>query len=590
MTIDIDVQDLHYAYPSPTGKGSPTQVLKGVSFQVRRGEFVALLGRVGAGKTTLCMALNGLVPHATGGVFRGDVTVVGLQTKQHPVAKLAQAVGLVFQDPENQLVQMRVEDEVAFGPENLGTPPAEIETRVTWALQATGLAGYRDRSPLLLSGGEKQRVAIASMLAMRPQVLVLDEPTASLDPAGKSAVLKALLELRQSYQLTMFMATQELEQVAHYADRVLVLHEGRIALDDTPGEVFRSAARLQEWGIGLPQMVELGYLLARRTGEVRCFTSVGDAYRQLRRQPKTPHKPAVQRQKPAPVPAPPVAGGEALDRREGEPGAIVLDDVSFRYEEDVHALSEVNLSFAAGEFVALLGPNGSGKTTLARHLNGLLKPTRGRVLVEGHDTRTTRIGALARCVGYVFQNPDHQIFAPTVNEEVAFGPRIQGCPPALVAQRVADALGRFHLTTASDLPPASLGFAERRQVALAAVWATQPHALVVDEPTGGLDAQSQRELMRVLVEFNAQGCTVLLITHDMTLVAEYARRTVVLKEGRIVFDGTPLALFSQPELLAQVGLKQPPVKRLAERLGPGRIPQNVLTPAEFVATWRNHAR
>ena len=210
----ILIRDLHYAYPPPQHGGAPVSVLRGVNLAIGAGEFVAVLGRVGAGKSTLCMALNGLVPHATGGVFRGDVTVLGQNTKTHPIADLARSAGLVFQDPEMQLTQMRVEDELAFGPENLGVPTGEIEERVTWALDAVGLGSYRDRSPLHLSGGEKQRVAIAAMLAMRPQVLALDEPTANLDPAGKAAIFNLLARLARERQITIVLATQELERVA----------------------------------------------------------------------------------------------------------------------------------------------------------------------------------------------------------------------------------------------------------------------------------------------------------------------------------------------------------------------------------------
>jgi energy-coupling factor transporter ATP-binding protein EcfA2 len=557
-------------------------VLRGVSFEVGRGEFVALLGRVGAGKTTLCMALNGLVPHATGGIFRGDVFILGQNSKTRAIADLARTVGLVFQDPESQLTQMRVEDEVAFGPENLGVPAAEIEERVTWALNAVGLADYRDRSPLLLSGGEQQRLAIAAMLAMRPQVLVLDEPTASLDPAGKAAVFRVLAELRRVHEITIFMATQELERIARFADRILVLHGGEIARQGPPADLFADVPRLQEWGLGAPQVAELGHLLAQRTGKRCRFVSMADAYTQLRRQArqahvKKPHAPPVEPAAPRPNPF--------ADR-----GQVVLEHVSYTYGDGTVGLQDVSLSLAAGEFVALLGPNGSGKTTLAKHLDGLLKPTEGRVLVERSDTRKTRVAELARRVGYAFQNPDHQIFAPTVQEEIAFGPRNQGLPAAIVAQRVAEALDRFRLTPHAHLPPALLGLGQRRQVALAAIIASQPQVLILDEPTGGLDERSKQELMEVVTAFNVLGRTIVLITHDMRLVAEYADRAIVLLNGRLLYDGAPRELFGRPDVLAQAGLALPPVARLAERLSAEGMAAGVLTLAEFVAAWQARFR
>ncbi len=578
VPADILVQNLFFAYPPLRPGDEAIPVLRGINLQVNRGEFVALLGRVGAGKTTLCMALNGLVPHATGGVFRGDVTILGQNTKTSSVSDLARMVGLVFQDPETQIVQMRVEDEVAFGCENLGIAPAEIEERVTWALHAVGLADYRPRASLRLSGGEKQRLAIASMLAMRPQVLVLDEPTASLDPAGKSAVFKVLAELRERHAITIVMATQELERIARFADRVVVLHQGEIGLDGPAEKILRQVPRLHEWGIGAPQMAELGYLLSQRTGRSYRFVRMADAYRELHREARKLH---LEKR-------PGVANGTSADgsRPQMDQPLIAVRDLSHIYPDGTVALKHVNLTIYPHEFVALLGPNGSGKTTLARHLNGLLKPSQGVVMVEGQDTRTTRVAALARRIGYAFQNPDHQIFAPTVQEEIAFGPRMLELPQAIIAQRVADALDRFRLIPYADLPPALLGFGQRRQVALAAVLAGQPRALILDEPTGGLDWRSQQELLEVVARFYHLGHAVILITHDIDLVARYATRAVVLLNGEVLFDGTPRALFQQPDLLGRAGLTSPPVVRLARRLRRYGLAADICTTAQLAAAWQ----
>jgi energy-coupling factor transporter ATP-binding protein EcfA2 len=606
VTADIVVENLYYAYPplAPDEPHSPrplraqraaglaavinaestaaVSVLRDVSFEVARGESVVLLGRVGSGKTTLCMALNGLVPHMTGGVFRGNVHVLGRNTREHPVADMAAGVGLVFQDAESQLVQMRVEDEVAFGLENLGVPSAEMEDRVRWALDAVGLSDYRERSPLLLSGGEKQRVAIAAMLAMQPRVLVLDEPTASLDPAGKIAVFKVLQELRRRHDITIFMATQELERITRFADRVLVLHDGRIALDGPPTEVLRHVPKLQEMGVGVPQVVELGYILSKRAHHRYRFVSNAGAYEELRKQAlkskmrKTARRPEVRN---APLGVAPRVDPLA------DTSQITFEHVSYMYDDGHMALRDVNLVIHPGDFVALLGPNGAGKTTLARHFNGLARPTGGRVLVEHQDTRTTSVAKLAQLVGYVFQNPDHQIFSATVEEEIAFGPRMQEMPPAIVARRVAEELDRFRLSAYAGTPPALLGFGQRRQVALAAIIAMQPKVLILDEPTGGLDWRSQQELMSVLAAFNAMGRTVVLITHDMRLVAEYTTRAVALSDGQVLFDGTTRELFSRGDVLAQGQLAVPAVTRLARRLRVAGMPSDVLTCAEFAAAW-----
>jgi energy-coupling factor transport system ATP-binding protein len=581
----ILIRDLHYAYPPPFHGSTPVDVLRGVNLEIGRGEFVAVLGRVGAGKSTLCMALNGLVPHATGGVFRGDVSILGRNTKKHTIADLAPSVGLVFQDPETQLTQMRVEDEVAFGPENLGVPSGEIEDRVTWALDAVGMASYRDRSPLLLSGGEKQRVAIAAMLAMRPQVLALDEPTANLDPAGKASVFNLLARLARERQITIVLATQELERVARYVQRVVVLHDGVVALDDTPAAVFAQATRLQAWGIGVPQLAELASLLGQQTGHPYHFLHMGEAYAQLRAEQSAMTEPGgAAAQHPAPSPA--IRISAPLPSESASRPQLAIEQVSFDYPDGTPALRDVSLSVAAGEFVALLGANGSGKTTLAKHLNGLLKPTRGYVRVNGRDTRPARVAELARQVGYVFQNPDHQIFAATVEDEIAFGPRLQSLSPAEVTERVNWALAMFNLGAYREMPPALLGWGQRRQVAMAAVLATKPQLLVLDEPTGGLDTRSRDDLMAVVTIFNRSGGTVILITHNMRLVAEVASRAVVMSGGRVAFDGAPRDLFERRDILTRAKLAVPSVVRLGQRLAAFGLAAGVLSCSEFAAAWQ----
>jgi energy-coupling factor transport system ATP-binding protein len=625
----IQIRDLHYAYPPPHVGAAPVSVLRGVNLAVGAGEFVAVLGRVGAGKSTLCMALNGLVPHATGGAFRGEVTVLGRDTRKQPIADLARTVGLVFQDPEMQLTQMRAEDEIAFGPENLGVPAGEIEERVTWALEVVGLTGYSDRSPLHLSGGEKQRLAIAAMLAMRPQILVLDEPTANLDPAGKATVFNLVARLARERQITIVLATQEMERVARYARRAVVLHEGVIALDDTPAAVFAQADRLREWGLGAPQLAELASLLTRRAGRVYQFHGMGEAYAQLRAELKnwTGRPPAsaltdaspdragaecfaieapladdaraALRQaqepvseksssgaldRPEPTAAPQIHGAIAPERA-SQP-QLALEQVSFSYPDGTPALGAVSLAVEAGEFVALLGANGSGKTTLAKHLNGLLKPTLGCVRVQGRDTRPLRVAELARHVGYVFQNPDHQIFASTVEEELAFGLRLQKLSSANVMARVNWALAEFDLAPYRTTPPALLGWGQRRQIAVAAVLATRPQALILDEPTGGLDARSRDGLLAAVTDFNRSGGTVILITHNMRLVAEYASRAVVMAGGQVVFDGAPLALFERRDILRRARLAAPAVVRLGQRLAPVGLEGGILSCAGFAAAWQ----
>jgi energy-coupling factor transport system ATP-binding protein len=577
LTTDILVRDLHFAYAPAHSSVASQPVLKGVNVEIPRGELVALLGRVGSGKTTLCMALNGLIPHATGGAFRGDVLIQEKNTREHSVAALAPLIGMVFQDPEVQLLHTRVDDEIAFGPENLGVPPDEIARRLEWVLRVTGLTEYRDRSPLLLSGGEKQRVAIAAMLAMRPQILVLDEPTASLDPAGKAAVFGVLADLTQQYGMTVVIATQETGRAFRYADRILVLDEGVIAMDDTPARLLSHADALHALGLALPEMTELSRELSTATGRPYRFSTAGVAFRQLRREAlRKGIRPVPGIERPPALRAPAVATDSPQVRVVG---------LHYRYDEEREALGGVDLSLWRGEFVALVGRNGSGKTTLARHLNGLLRPTQGSVEVEGLDTRTQRTSAMARRVGYVFQNPDHQIFAATVRDELSFGLRVQGTSADEAARRVSEALEIFGLAAFRDLPPASLGYGQRRLIALASVLITQPDILILDEPTDGLDARSELEIMEAVQRFNENGRTVLLITHDMKLVASYARRIVALARGRVIYDGSSSELFGNETVLAEAGLRPPRVWRLAQRLEPVGMPAGITTVRQFANAW-----
>jgi len=283
VTPDILIEGLHYTYPPLEPGGEPVPALRGIDLVVEHGEFLALMGRIGAGKTTLCLALNGLVPHSTGGIIRGNVTVLGRNTKQHSVADQAASVGLVFQNPEEQLFHMRVEDEVAFGPENLGLPREEIARLVAWALEAVGLAGFEERSPLQLSGGEKQRLAIAAVLAMQPNILVLDEPTASLDPLGTAEVFELLREVRRTMDVTVVMATQDGEWVAEQADRLVVLDQGCIARIGPAGELLSHVAEMQALGLRVPQVAEAAAALNARLGTGYRFTRLDEAVSVLSR-------------------------------------------------------------------------------------------------------------------------------------------------------------------------------------------------------------------------------------------------------------------------------------------------------------------
>jgi energy-coupling factor transporter ATP-binding protein EcfA2 len=587
----IIVEDLHYAYPPLTPGGEPLPVLKGVNLRVRKGEFLALMGPTGAGKTTLCLTLNGILPHLMGGIFEGKVVVARMDTRDHGPGEMSRQVGLVFQDPESQLFNMTVEDEVAFGLESLGLSPMEMEERIAWALEVVRLLGLRKRHPLQLSGGQKKRLAIATVLAMRPQVLVLDEPVTGLDPLGRHEVLSVIEELKREREATVVMVEQDAEAVMAWADRVVIMKEGQLVLEGSPRQVFSQVEALHDWSVAVPQMSELAHLFNQRGGTTFHFTTEDEACSTLASElpetrflkplpPKRAQSPASSTPREALFSEKPDFSPLIQTPVEHSP-AVKVEDLWYRYDDDPPALAGINLTVEAGDFLAVVGQNGSGKTTLVKHFNGLLRPTRGRVLVLDQDTAGQSVGQLARKVGYLFQNPDHQIFAPTVWEEVAFGPRNLGLLEEEVAARTAEALALFGLEDQADTPPAILGYGLRRQVTLAGVWAMRPQILVLDEPTVGLDWHSTRTLMEEVASLNHQGHTIILVTHDMKLVAEFARRVLVLDEGRALAYGPTRQLFQQEAILRQAFLAPPPITALAQRMRPYGLRGDGLTVEEF---------
>ncbi len=567
------MENLHYAYPPLTPGGEPVPVLKGVDLRVRKGEFLALMGPTGAGKTTFCLTLNGILPHLKGGSFEGKVVVAGMDTREHGPGQMSRQVGLVFQDPESQLFNMTVEDEVAFGLESLGLSPAEMEERIDWALEVVRLSGLRKRHPLQLSGGQKKRLAIATMLAMRPQVLVLDEPVTGLDPLGRHEVLSVVEQLKRESDTTIIMVEQDAEAVMAWADRVVIMEGGHLVLEGSPRQVFSQVEELHDRGLAVPQMCELAHFLNQSEGMSFHFMTVDEAYSTLA------GKSRANLQSPGSNFQPPTSSLQPLTSTPSP--AIQVEDLHYRYDDGPWALRGVNFSIEAGDFLAIVGQNGSGKTTLVKHFNGLLRPTRGRVVVLGEDTAGRSVGQLARKVGYLFQNPDHQIFAPTVWEEVAFGPRNLGFSEDEVTAHTTEALALFGLEDQADTPPAVLGYGLRRKVTLAAVWAMHPQVLVLDEPTAGLDWRSSRTLMQAVTDLNRQGHTIIMITHDMKLVAEFASKVLVLNDGQILAYGLTRQVFQQETILRQAFLAPPPITALARRMRPYGLRGDNLTVEEF---------
>jgi energy-coupling factor transporter ATP-binding protein EcfA2 len=547
----IRLEQLSFRYPGQLGLA-----LDSISLSIACGEMVVIMGATGAGKTTLAKCLNRTVPAFQSGTLTGEIAILGHLLRHEGVADLAGTVGLVSQDFEAQLFATNVLQEVVFGMEQLGVPPDEMQRRVPRALQAVGLRGFESRDPATLSGGEKQRLAIAATLALQPRILVFDEPTTDLDPVGKLEIFQVLAAMRrEGYTLVVI---EHETAAAEAADRLIVMSHGRVVADDVPQRVFAQVEFLQQHGVRPPDLSRL----AARLRMTPVPGSLDEAEGMIRGPGARDWRLEVAAST-APLPsslAPPVSSRDSSL-------LVQAENINFRYDTGERALDGVSLTIHTGEFIALIGQNGSGKTTLAKHLNGLLRPSTGRVLLRGTDISTLPINHVAADVGYVFQNPDHQIFAASVYDEVAFGPRNFGLPAAEVAARVRDALDAVGLTGLEHDDPFLWSKGHRQRLAVAALLALRPRLLILDEPTTGLDFVEQLRMMDLLRRLHAQGLTLLMITHSPWVVAEYAERGVLMGAGRILFDGPLPALLAEAALLEQAHFCAPDITRLGRRFG-----------------------
>jgi energy-coupling factor transport system ATP-binding protein len=567
----ICVENLCYTYPPILPAGNPLVALNNLSFEVAAEECLAVTGPNGCGKTTLCLAIAGLAPRLTGGKLSGRILVAQQDVQAAPIGALADRIGLVLQDPTGQLFNPTIEEEVAWGLENLGLPAGEIGERIEWALRAVGLGGLpRERPPQTLSGGQQKRLVLAATLALRPAVLLLDEPSSGLAPVGRAEMIAALHDLRKSQNLTILLAESDPDVIAQLADRVLVLDNGNLVREGSPQQIYLAPDIPLHHGMRPPSASQFAAEVNSKRGfNLTCLT-FEQAIEQVRHYPL--NTPPSQRSSPA-----------DLWPRPSDP-AIELDHLTFAYTPSRPVLHDLSLIIPRGQFAVLSGDNGAGKTTLAKHLIGLLRPTSGRVLINGTDTTGQSVGQLARQVGFAFQNPEMQIFSPTIREEIAFGPRNLGMSGATLDEVVNKALDYFGLAHMADYPPAALSTSARRMVALASIAAMNTPILVLDEPTASLDALGQGRIMDWLSGHHRLGGTILLITHDMELAARYAERVLILKEGRLVCDGRPEQVFTQLEVLKAAGLEPPFAARFAGQLANPYLAAD-LTPQGAAQAW-----
>ncbi len=564
------------------------EILKGVDITIKKGEFIALLGRNGSGKTTFSKQLNAILRPS-----EGTVTVDEMGTRDaDKLYEIRQLVGMVFQNPDNQMVAANVEEEVAFGPENLGMESDTIVARVKQALEQVRMWKRRKTAPNHLSGGQKQRIAIAGILAMHPDYIVLDEPTAMLDPKGRKEVMEALQRLNQEQEMTVILITHDMEEAA-LASRVILLADGQMRFDGRPEKFFGADALLAEMGMEAPLSYRVRKLIdsdvfEKKIGDARVEEATIDKREKVAEYDKTGREWE--------------ASSELVDKKknkkaeaetdEKDKDLLSLQHVSYIYSPGTAyekvALDDVNLSLGKGEIVGLAGHTGSGKSTMIQLLNGLLKPTSGTVTFEGKDIHAKGYSGnyLRSKVGMVFQYPEHQMICDTVWEDVAFGPSKQGLTGEACETRVEEAL-RF-----VDLPekyyqasPLQLSGGQKRRVAIAGVLAMQPEYIILDEPAAGLDAEGKREIFDRIRQMSREpGIGVLLVSHSMEDLAEYADRIIVLDDGKKILDDRPAQVFAKRETLADCGLDVPETVKLADKLRANgyQIPQNVIREKELL--------
>jgi energy-coupling factor transport system ATP-binding protein len=548
----LSTENLYYTYA-----GQKEYALKNINLEIKQGDFTLIAGPTGCGKSTLALCLSGLIPQVVGGEMKGKVVVDGKDTRNYEVYQMAQYVGLVFQNAENQLCSLNIEDEIAFGPENLGLSRTEIENRVNSALNATSLNDLRHKYTFSLSGGQKHRTVIASSLSMLPKILVLDEPFSELDPAGCKEVLQTLKKLNEELDITVVLIEHKLEQVLGFTKNVVLLKEGEIIANGTNSEVFKER-KLEDWlELRIPETLKLSYelvkkgLLAKPALNLEEFkASMPPAW--ASNLPRTSNVISFNRQE---------------KKGDSQNALIKVEGLYYAYSDGTVALKDINLQIFPSEFIAVLGGNGAGKTTLALQMSGQLKPTRGKIYIDGKDTAKGKIADLAGTVGYTFQNPDCQLFCRTVNDEIAFGPKQLHLSKQDVERRVKDTLQMMHLEQYKDRDPHTLSRGQKIGVAVASVLAMKPKVLILDEPTLGQDFIRISSLIKMLKSMNAQGLAVVVITHDVNIAAEYAKRVVIMDEGRILMDGEPHEVLSKEDILHSASLETPTAVQLSRLTG-----------------------
>ena len=553
----IKLDDVSFSY------GHEAQnALDHVSLAIEKGEFVGVIGPSGAGKSTLAAVMSGAIPHHYTGQLFGTTLVDDRDTCEITLTDISRVVGSVLQDIDAQMVAPIVEDEMLFGLENFGIPHDQIEERISQTLTTVGISDLRHREIATLSGGQKQKVAIAAIIAMAPNVLVLDEPTAALDPASSTLVFDTLRQINREHGITVVVIEQKVALLSKYCSRVLVMADGKLAFDGEPHQVFAHASELRQMGVDSPRVARIANSLAEvgllPSDQAPCL-NVSEAHQLI----SSLLADATSKDAPADVPetSPHIP---AVPRGVNQEPVVELTDVTFAYPHGGASVSNLNMCVYPGELVGVIGQNGAGKTTLTKLLNGLLHPASGTVRMAGMNTADVPTSAIAAKCATLFQNPDRQLCRDTVLDEVAFGLELHGVGTDEARQRARVAAERFGLPL--DESPFSLSRGQRQMVALASVVVLDPQVVLLDEPTSGLDYRECMTVMETVSEMAERGCAVIMVCHDMEVVSDFAQRLVVMADGRILERGDANRIFADDALMRAAYVEPPQVVALSKEL------------------------
>ena len=588
----VQIKDLIHKFVDTDAEGNVTgekNAVDSVSLDVEKGEFIAILGHNGSGKSTLAKHINAILMPTSGILY-----VNGKDTADaRNIWDIRQSAGMVFQNPDNQIIETVVEEDVGFGPENLGVETEEIWKRVESALGKVGMLEFRKHSPSRLSGGQKQRVAIAGVLAMHPDCIVLDEPTAMLDPHGRKEVIQTLKELNEKEKVTIILITHHMNEAA-LADKIFVMNEGKIALQGTPKEVFSHYDEMKKIGLDVPVSTEIAHGLKKygwhMPDDIISEEELLDSIK--KNLPEKAEKGTEHRVKQKNESKAEQDNREAQQQKDSGEVILSLRDVNYIYSADTvyrrHALKNVSLDIWKGEFIAVIGHTGSGKSTLIQHLNGLNKPSSGKILYKGQDIseKSFKLSDLRKKVGLVFQYPEYQLFETTVLLDVAFGPKNLGCDREQAEQQAREALALVGLPEECyEMSPFELSGGQKRKAAIAGVLAMNPEVLILDEPTAALDPYGRDEILSIMEDLHRKkNITILLVSHSMDEVARFAQRIIVMDKGEVLMDGTPADIFRRHKELEEIGLAAPQAMYIMKELKEYGLPVDteIFTPQEFV--------